>query len=393
VEALYAGIDWGGQAHQLCLIAADGRRVRDVRVGHDVAGLAVLDEALGAAGSVTIAIERAEGLLVEHLVEAGHLVYPVNPRIAARIRERYRVAPTKDDSFDAFTLADGLRHEHERWRPIRPCSPLLSELRAVVRDRERIVDQHVRTAQQLRAILETYHPAAARLFSSPSRQVALQFVRDYPTPDRAARLGERRMQRFLERCSYTGRVPAAELVERLRANLMQASAGTTRGRTFSALHYVELVAQLVATREAYDEQIAALLARHPDAAIFRSFPGVGPVTAAGLLAEIGEDRDRFPSADALLAEAGLAPVTRRSGQSHRVRFRYAANHHLRRSFTWMAYNSLEESDWARAAYRDARHRGQRSYRALRGLGARWGRVVYRCWHDHTTYDASRHGSS
>ena len=393
MEALYAGIDWGGQAHQVCLIAADGRRVRELRVGHDVAGLAALDEALGAAGSVAIAIERAEGLLVEHLLEAGHVVYPVNPRIAARIRERYRVAPTKDDSFDAFTLADGLRHEQARWRPIRLYSPLLGELRALVRDRERIVDQHVRAAQQLRAILETYHPAAARLFSSPSRQVALQFVRDYPTPERAARLGERRMQRFLERCSYTGRVPAAELVERLRANLMHASPGTTTGRAFSALHYVELVAQLVTIREAYDDQIALLLARHADAVIFRSFPGVGPVTAASLLAEIGEDRDRFPNAEALLAEAGLAPVTRRSGQTRRVRFRYAANHHLRQSFTWMAYNSLEESDWARNAYRDARQRGQRSYRALRGLGSRWARIVYRCWQDRTTYDASRHHTS
>jgi hypothetical protein len=73
-----------------------------------------------------------------------------------------------------------------------------------------------------------------------------------------------------------------------------------------------------------------------------------------------------------------------------VRFRYAANHRLRQSFTWLAYNSLKDSPWARQAYDAGRQRGQRSYRALRGLGARWARVVYRWWQDGTPYDPERH---
>lgn len=141
----------------------------------------------------------------------------------------------------------------------------------------------------------------------------------------------------------------------------------------------------------YDDAIASTLAEHPDARILTSFPGVGPVLAAVLLAEIGEDRGRFPNPRVLLAEAGLAPVTRSSGRSRSVRFRYAANSRLREACMWWAFNSLKVSPWANEAFRHVRdRRGQRYHRALRGLGARWARVLWRCWTDRSTYDPGRH---
>ena len=129
---------------------------------------------------------------------------------------------------------------------------------------------------------------------------------------------------------------------------------------------------------------------HPDAHIFRSFPGVGLITASTLLAEIGEDRRHYPAVGVLLAEAGLAPVTRASGRSHRVGFRYAANVRLREACMWWAFNSVKSSPWARGAYDDARARGQQHHRALRGLGARWTRVLWRAWTDNQPYDPARH---
>jgi transposase len=113
-----------------------------------------------------------------------------------------------------------------------------------------------------------------------------------------------------------------------------------------------------------------------------------------LLAEIGEDRGRFPRPQVLLAESGLAPVTRASGRSKSVRFRYATNTRLREACMWWAFNSLKTSPWAAAAFRDARdQRGQRYHRALRGLAARWMRVLWRCWTDHIPYDQSLHTSA
>lgn len=129
-----------------------------------------------------------------------------------------------------------------------------------------------------------------------------------------------------------------------------------------------------------------MFASHPDAPIFASFPGAGPVIAANLLAEIGEDRDRFPHVGALLAESGLAPVTRSSGKVTRVRYRRACNTRLRDTFNWWAYTLKRIDPLTRESYLAALDRGQHAHRALRGVGARWARILWRCWQDGTPYD-------
>lgn len=388
----FVGIDWGGSEHQLCVLDTTGARLTQQRVTHDVAGLAELDTALARHGTaLPIAVERAEGLLVEHLQARGHIVFPVSPRIAARARERYRVAAVKDDRLDAFVLADTLRHEHARWRALTPPSPLLAEIKALTRDRDRLQQIQQATESQLRAILEAYHPAPARLFSSVDRQITLHFVLDYPTPAAASRIKTTRMNGFLSRHRYTGRVTGQVLAERLRENLLAASTGTVAGKSYSAQSFARLLQLLNTQLAEYDDAIAAAVAEHPDTPIFASFPGVGAVLTGTLLAEIGEDRARFPTQATLLAESGLAPVTRASGRSHKVRFRYAANTILREAAMWWAYNSMKEAPWAKAAFREARdQRGQHYHRALRGLAARWMRVLWTCWSTHTPYDPKRH---
>jgi transposase len=388
----FAGIDWGGHEHQLCVVDGAGHKELELRVAHDVAGLEELLRELAKHGDrLPVAIERAEGLLVEHLQANGNPVFPVSPRIAARARERYRVAPIKDDRFDAFVLADTLRHEYLQWRPLSVPSPLLAELRGLTRDRDRLLETQQATEAQLRAILESYHPAPARLFSSMDRQIALAFVADYPTPQIASRVRTTRMTGFLRRNGYTGRVPAQVLAERMRANLLSGSAGTVAGKAYSAKTFAHLLGVMNEALAEFDDAIASVVAEHPDAEIFASLPGVGPILTAVLLAEIGEDRGRYPTTQTLLAESGLAPVTRSSGRSRSVRFRYAANSRLREAAMWWAFNSLKTSPWAATAFRQARdERGQRYHRALRGLAAKWMRVAWRCWQDRTSYDPALH---
>ncbi|MDP9443224.1 MAG: transposase [Actinomycetota bacterium] len=353
--------------------------------------MAQLDAELAQLGRrLRVCIERSEGLLVERLQTCGHRVFAVNPRIAARARERYRVASSKDDVFDAFALADTLRHEHAHWRPLPVASPALAELRALSRDRDRLLESQQRVEAQLRAILEAYHPAPAALFSSIDRDITLAFIADYPTPQAASRVGEQRMAAFCRRQSYRGRVDPAVLARRLKENLLSGAEGTVAGKSQSALMFAELLGLLNRQLADYDDALELALAKHPDAHIFQSFPGVGLLTACTLLAEIGEDRGYYPAVGMLLAEAGLAPVTRASGRSHRVGFRYAANTRLREACTWWAYNSLKSSPWARAAYDEARARKQPHHRALRGLGARWMRVLWRAWTDGVPYDEARH---
>lgn len=390
-DGVFVGIDWGNSHHQLCIVDNAGRLVQQAKVTHDVTGLNDLQGHLSRCGNIVgVCIERSEGLLVETLQAHGHRLFCVSPKMSARARERYRLAPTKSDAFDAFVLADSLRHEHRHWRPLAVPSPLLAELRALTRDRERLIWNQRDVENQLRAIVLAFHPGVLHLFSSLDRDITLAFLRDYPRPAQAGRVGPARMAAFCTRHGYSGRTRPEVLVERLRTNLLAASAGTTEGKAFSAMLFVDQLELLNTQIRAITKRIRERLAEHPDAAIFLSFPGMGEITAATMLAEMGEDRTRFPTADVLLAETGTAPVTRSSGRSRTVRFRYAANKRMRHAIDWWAFVSVRENDWAHAAYQQGRDRGQLHNRALRGVGARWTRILWRCWQDHTTYDPTLH---
>lgn len=388
---VFAGLDWGNSRHQLCLLDPAGRVIEQGGFSHDLVGLQDLHQRLRRHGDVVgIAIERAEGLLVESLQQQGYRLFCISPKMSARARERYRVAPSKSDAFDAFVLADSLRHEHRHWRALAEPSPLLAELQALTRDRERVIWNQRDVENQLRAIVLAYHPGVLHLFSSLDRDITLAFLRDYPTPQQASRVGAARMAAFCARHGYSGRTRPELLVERLRSHLLSASAGTTAGKAFSAALFVDQLELLNTQVRVITKRIRDLLVRHPDAAIFLSFPGMGEVTAAIMLAEMGEDRARFPTADVLLAETGTAPVTRSSGRSRNVRFRYAANKRMRHAIDWWTFVAVRENPWAHDAYKQARDRGQLHNRALRGIGARWTRILWRCWQDHTIYDPGQH---
>lgn len=382
---VFVGIDWGEQHHQVHALNGGGGTTLSLRVPHDRSGLERLRVALAGLGepsAVGVAIERREGLLVDHLLAWGHPVYPVNPKVAARAREGYRAAPVKSDALDAFALADLLRRQVATWRPLRRPSCVHAELGALIRDRERFVTEHRRLQHQLRAVLETYYPAATKLFSGLDRAITLAFLRRFPTPAEA----EHRLARFLARQGYSVRTAPDVLIERIRAHTGTPNCGVDAARARAMLALVDLLEQVGRVLDDYETAIAGALERHPDAALFASFPGTGPITTATLVAEVGEDRSRFPSAGSLLAEAGLAPVTRQSGSSRRVGFRYAANHHLRAAWGQWMLTAIRISPWTRAAYDAARVRGQSHNRAVRSVGARWGRILWRCWLDRRAYD-------
>jgi transposase len=136
--------------------------------------------------------------------------------------------------------------------------------------------------------------------------------------------------------------------------------------------------------------ITAALPQHPDGPLVQSLPRSGAVNAAQILAELGDDRARFPSAEHLAAEGGLAPVTHASGKHHAVVFRWACNKRLRRALTTFADNSRHASQWAARVYQHARARGCRHPHAIRILARAWARILWRCWQDRALYDVARH---
>jgi hypothetical protein len=167
-----------------------------------------------APAELPVAIERPSGLIVDALGEAGHPVVPIHPNVVRASRPRYRAAGGKSDAGDAYLLADLLRADGHRFRPLAPCSDEIKALRALVRGRDDLVATRVALANQLRGLLEGFWPGAAAIFAAVDSPIALAFLRRYPTPDSAARLGERRLAAFLGQHQYCGRRSAAALLAR-----------------------------------------------------------------------------------------------------------------------------------------------------------------------------------
>ena len=249
----------------------------------------------------------------------------------------------------------------------------------------------VALANQLRALLERFWPGPAAIFADVDSPIALAFLTRYPTPHSTARLGERRLAQFLGQHAYCGRRPAAALLARLRrapvSQVGEAEAEAS-GEVVRAL--VAVLSPLGAHIQQLSTAIAAALAQHPDGPLLQSLPRSGAVNAAQILAELGDDRARFPTDAQLAAEVGLAPVTHESGKHRTVLFRWACNKRLRQALTTFADNSRHASRWAALVHQRARARGCRHPHAIRILARAWARVLCRCWQDRTPYDVTRH---
>jgi transposase len=387
-------LDWGATAHAVCIVDGTGKAVARIEARHDAAGLADMLarlRKLAPPAQLPIAIERPAGLIVDALIEAGHPVIAIHPNVVKACRPRYRAAGGKSDPGDAYMLADILRTDGHRFRPLMPLCDDIRALRALVRGRDDLVAQRVALANQLRSLLEGFWPGAAAIFADIDSPIALAFLARYPTPDSASRLGEKRLASFLAHHAYCGRRSPAALLARLRAapkGLASEAEADARGELVRALAAV--LERLVSEIARLSSRIEHAVAELPDGKIVMSFPRAGRICAAQILAELGNVRERFPTEDQLAAEAGVAPVTHASGKSRGVAFRWACNKHLRVAITCFADNSRHASDWAADIYGRARQRGCKHAHAIRILARAWVRVLWRAWQDGEAYDPAKH---
>lgn len=391
------GLDWAQEMHAVCVLNAAGEVVarRDVR--HNRKGLTDLVRCLrryGEPAELPIAVERPSGLLVDTLVEAGFVVVPIHPNVVKACRSRYSTAHAKSDPGDAFLLADLLRTDGHRFAPLRPLSDEMRALRAMVRGRDDLVAERVAVANQLRSLLDSYWPGAVAIFADIDSPIALDFLARYPTPHSAARLGEKRLARFLATHHYCGRRTPAALLERLRAApLGRAGEIEVDAKRLVALRLVATLRTLVASIKQLTSAIEHAVGQLAAGRILMSFPRAGKLNAAQILAELGDDPARFGSEASLAAQAGVAPVTYASGKKRGVGFRWAANKRLRVAVTTWADNSRHANPWARGVYRRARQRGCDHPHAVRILARAWLRVLWRCWLDGVEYNPDRHLSA
>ena len=387
----FVGFDWASDHHDVVVVSHHGRIVEDFRFDDTAEGWQVLKRKLSKYPDVAVAIETSSGATVERLLEAGYAVYPVNPKAAKRYRERKAPSGTKTDRLDAWSQADALRLDGHSWRQLKTDDPLTVELRLLSRDEIALIEQRTALVCQLRAALHEYYPVALQAFDNWTLRSSWAFIEAFPTPAGLSKAGKRKWEKFLHTHKLYSRTTYAKRLKLFaQARTFCGSQATTNAKSMLAVALAGQLRVLQSHLDKFRKKIEELFAKHPDHDMFGSLPGAGEKLAPRLLAGLGDDRDRFDSPEGLQCYAGTAPVSYQSGQIKRVRFRRACQTGLRHTVHLWANQSRAKCPWAETYYQKKRNDGQTHACALRCLGQRWLKILWKMWQTRERYDPELH---
>ncbi len=393
---LFIGDDWAEEHHDVELMDASGRRLAKARLPEGVAGIARLHamvaQRLGERAeddetAVIVGIETDRGPWVRALVAAGYTVLAVNPLVAARYRERRAVSGAKSDAADAHMLADMVRTDGHQLRPVSGDSDLAEAVKVLARAHKTLIWERTRHTQRLRHALRDYFPAALAAFDDLDAPDALELLAKAPDPAVAARLSRAQIAAALGRARRRDVQAKAERIQAaLRAPHLGQPPAVTAAYAASVRALVAVLTTVDAQVESLQREVGAYFGRHPAASIIVSQPGLGPVVGARVLAEFGDDPDRYTDAKARRNYAGTSPITRASGKKHVVAARHVHNDRLIDALMFQASTAIQVSPGARAYYDKQRDRGAGYNAALRQVANRLVGILHGCLKNGTLYD-------
>jgi transposase len=387
----YAGLDWARDHHDVVIVDRQGQIVAELRFEHSLAGWQQFGEQVKNYPALAVAIETSHGAAVDQLLQLDCNVYPVNPLRAKSYRERKAPSGNKTDQLDAWSLGEALRQDGQHWKALQPLDPLTQQLQLLCRDEIALIEQRTTLVNQLQQALVEYYPAALQAFEDWTQPFCWDFVIQFPTPEKLAVAGQRRWEKFLHTQKLWRPETASRRLEIFKnARQFCGSPAVTAAKSLLALSLARLLKALELQLDQYRQQIAALFKQHPDHDLFGSLPGAAQTLAPRLLGEIGGSAQRFEDTQALQCIAGTAPVSFQSGQIHRVRIRYQCNKVLRHTVHLWSHCCVRACPWAEIYYKQKRAEGKSHACALRCLGQRLLKILWRMVQTRKPYDADLH---
>jgi transposase len=388
----WASVDWGNERHAVCVLDEHGKEVDAFETPHTAEGLAEMAARLHRCGPIGgVAVETTRSLMVQKLLEAGWMVYPINPKLSHAWREGWKVTAPKSDRTDAWVLAEGLRQHRARLRPLQPDDPRTRELRMLCGDECRLIAHRTALVNQLQATLREYYPQALDWFEDWAKPTSWDFVLAFSTAEALARAGRKKLYGFLKsHCIGLHPIWQERVEGRSKGPAWPSDPATVEAKGFLAVALAKELRTLQASLDLYRERIEKLYGDQPDSSLFNSLPAAGPKIGPRLLTHFGADRARFDSAEALEQLSGAVPVTDQSGRSKRVHMRRQCQKEFRTTLHLWSFLTLERSVWARAFYDRCRRAGQSHALALRNLARKWLRILYRMWQERRPYDEGRY---
>jgi transposase len=396
VHVLFVGDDWAEAHHDVEIVDADGRRLARRRLPEGVKGLDQLHALIAdhlrdddEPTSVVVGIETDRGPWVQALIAAGYTVYALNPLQVARYRQRHVTSGAKSDPGDAHALAEVVRLDRAHHRPVAGDSQVAEHVKVLARTHQSMIWSRQRQTNQLRSMLREFYPAALEAFGDDlAGRDTIAILTIAPSPQAGRSLSRAKITSALRRAGRHRNIDAtAERIQAvLRSPQLAAHPGVVAAYAASVSALVAVIGELAAQIENLRGQVEAGFGRHPDAEIYLSQPGLGQVLAARVLAEFGDDPQRYADAKARKNYSGMSPITRASGTKRVVLARYARNRRLADALYQQAFAALTASPGARDYYDRQRARGATHHQALRALANRLVGILHGCLRHHTAYD-------
>jgi transposase len=391
---LFAGDDWAEDHHDIEVMDEAGTVLARRRLPEGTAGMAQLHALVGGflgeeadAADVVIGIETDRGPWVTALIAAGYRVYPVNPLLASRYRERHGVSGAKSDAGDAHVLADMVRTDSHQLREAAGDSPEAEGVKVLARTHKTMIWERTREVQRLRHQLREYFPAALDAFDDLDAPDTLELLARAPDPERARKLTRAQVSAALKRARRRN-IPdkATAILAALRSEQLARPPALTAAYAATARSLIAVITALNEQVKVLEEQVREHFGRHPDAEILLSQPGLGQVLGARVLAEFGDDPNRYRDGKSRRNYAATSPITRASGKKKAVIARFVHNGRLVGALNAQAFASLNASSGARAYYDELRARGIEHNDALRRLANRLVGILHGCLKTRTLYD-------
>lgn len=396
----FVGIDWATEKHDMTVLTPLGEKELEKVFENSAAGLSAMASALesfskGSPEKVAIAIEVPHGPVVELLLDRGFHVYALNPKQLDRFRDRHTTIGAKDDRLDAFVLADSVRTDRKCFRRVKLPEAEMIQLRSLSRLHESLTVTIGRLSNQLREQVMRYAPHLLKLCPAAEKAWFWELLEMVANPADAATIKKYKIQKLLTR-NRIRKVSCDDVLSVIRSPFLSVAPGVVEAALVHiqvTLRQLQLVNEQKKDIERQTKEMLETLLKpgkageHRDAKILLSVPGIGNVVAATMLSEASQalsDRDY----ETMRAQAGVAPVTKRSGKRLMVGMRYACSRRLRNAIYHWSMTSVQVEPRSRQKYAALRAKGHSHGRALRSVGDGLLRILFAMLRNQTLFDSS-----
>jgi transposase len=394
---VFVGDDWAEAHHDVHLMNDHGDKLAAKRLPEGLEGIAGFHAAVSAhaddPSEVVIGIETERGMWVQALLAAGYTVFAINPLSVSRYRDRHSLAGAKSDPGDAKLLADLVRTDRHNHRPIAGDSDDVDGLKVLARAHQNLIWDRTRHTNRLRNDLREYFPAALEAFHELSHRDAVSVLNRAPHPDQARNLSVAQIRSALRNGGRQRNLDtkAAEIHKALRAPQLEAAPAITAAFAATTKALVAVIGGLNDAIAELETELASSFEQHPDADIYLSLPGLGVTLGARVLAEFGDDPERYDDAKSRRNYAGTSPRTIASGTKRAVLARHIRNRRLYDAIDQWAFCAITTSPGCRQFYDQRRSAGDLHHQALRALGNRLVGYLHGClrtrqhYNEHTAW--------